>query len=224
VLIVLLLLDGVGSGVGSGVGGVVGSGVGSGVGGVGGAGIRRGETVGAGLLGELLGELLGREGGSTSHVPALHQPSVKYPLTREKQEGRGRVMRSCCAPCRVRAPCGCCRVHRRPLPRPLSAPTNSHNRSPIRRPTNAISPPPLLTPSHALHELSTMPPPSSTLDAHCSRRAERIVASAVASATGAAVAITRAGALLTARDMGDINGAPSSLLSLSLSRCLQGRK
>jgi hypothetical protein len=32
---------------------------------------------------------------SISHVPASHQPSVKYPLTREKEEGRGRVMRSC---------------------------------------------------------------------------------------------------------------------------------
>jgi hypothetical protein len=59
-----------------------------------------------------------------------------------------------CAP-----PCGCCRVHRRPLPRPLSTPTNSHNRSSIRRPKNAISPPPLLTPAHALHELSTRPTP-----------------------------------------------------------------
>ena len=63
-----------------------------------------------------------------------------------------------CAP-----PCGCCRVHRRPLPRPLSTPTNSQNRSSIRRPKNAISPPPLLTPSHALHELSTMPSPPPTL-------------------------------------------------------------
>jgi hypothetical protein len=60
---------------------------------------------------------------------------------------------------RVRAPCGCCRVHHRPLPRPLSTPTNSHNRSSIRRSKNAISPPPLLTPSHALHELSAMPSP-----------------------------------------------------------------
>jgi hypothetical protein len=81
--------------------------------------------------------------------------------------------------------CGCCRVHHRPLPRPLSTSTSSHNRSSVLRSKNAISPPPLLTPSHALHELSAMPspppphltprrsvgnwpprPPSSTLDAH----------------------------------------------------------
>ena len=59
--------------------------------------------------------------------------------------------------------CGCCRVHHRPLPRPLSTPTNSHARSSIRRHKNAISPPPLLNPSHALHELSTMPSPPPTL-------------------------------------------------------------
>jgi hypothetical protein len=60
---------------------------------------------------------------------------------------------------RVRAPYDCCRVHHRPLPRPLSTSTSSHNRSSILRSKNAISPPPLLTPSHALHELSTMPSP-----------------------------------------------------------------
>ena len=56
-----------------------------------------------------------------------------------------------------------CTTALRPLPRPLSTSTSSHNRSSIRRSKNAISPPPLLTPSHALHELSNMPSPPPTL-------------------------------------------------------------
>ena len=92
--------------------------------------------------------------------------AVIHPLTCEERRAGGRVMCWCyCG--REYGRCGCCRVHHRPLPRPLSTPTNSHARSPIRRSKNAISPPPLLTPSHALHELSTMPSPPPTQGTMC---------------------------------------------------------
>jgi hypothetical protein len=58
----------------------------------------------------------------------LTSTAVMYPLTCEKKGVGGCVMCWCyCG--REYGRCGCCRVHHRPLPRPLSTPTNSHNRS-----------------------------------------------------------------------------------------------
>ena len=72
-----------------------------------------------------------------------------YPLTCAEAEGGVSVV-WCCDYGRECGHCGCCRAHHRPLLRPLSTPTNSHNRSPTQTCKNILSPPPPLSTSHPL--------------------------------------------------------------------------